>query len=260
MPEPARSYRKRSRLPTDDGGGRPLVVMGMRGPLRGLYLRLLAAAAAAALLGRAQIAQAQPSCDVDFNGAGGGAFTQPLCESPTFGGGLGFMLKTTLPSGACGEGCAATTSEQADIDACAAIALTGTDYTGDAGTDRRVECEGTAAPCQYTPPTTCTAATCCDGATSSPRAPAHHLAPLMHSPPIGLRRRGASSDATSSHTAGVALQTSTAARVPRVPAWGPRARTQWHLQSGTRVRAMPATSAQMKSTAMVRGVRRARLS
>jgi hypothetical protein len=100
---------------------------------------------------------------VDFNDAGGGAFTQTLCESPTFGGGAGFLLSTPLPSGACGESCVATTTAQVDIDACVAITLTGTDYSGGAGTDRRDECEGTAAPCQYTPPTTCTAATCCDG-------------------------------------------------------------------------------------------------
>lgn len=92
-------------------------------------------------------------------------------------------------SGACGEGCAATTSAQADIDACAAITLAGTDYTGDVGTDRRVECEGTPAPCQYTPPTTCTAATCCDGATFSPRPPVNFLPLLLHSPPIGPRPR-----------------------------------------------------------------------
>lgn len=108
-------------------------------------------------------AAAQPTCDADFNGGGGGAFTQTLCESSTFGGGAGFVLSSPLPSGACGESCAATTSEQTDIDACAAITLTGTDYTGGVGTDRRDQCEGTPAPCQYTPPTTCTAAICCDG-------------------------------------------------------------------------------------------------
>lgn len=57
---------------------------------------------AALLGGVAQIAQAQvPTCDVDFNGAGGGAFSQALCESPTFGGGQGFLLASPLPSGAC---------------------------------------------------------------------------------------------------------------------------------------------------------------
>lgn len=100
---------------------------------------------------------------MDFNGAGGGAFTQTLCESTSSGGGAGFLLSTPLPSGACGESCVATTTAQADIDACAAITLTGTDYSGGENTDRRDACEGTAAPCQYTPPSTCTAATCCDG-------------------------------------------------------------------------------------------------
>jgi hypothetical protein len=62
-----------------------------------LYLPLLAAV----LIGSvAQVAQAQPTCDVDFNNAGGGAFTQALCESPTFGGGQGFVLASPLPSGA----------------------------------------------------------------------------------------------------------------------------------------------------------------
>ena len=106
---------------------------------------------------------AQPTCDTDFNDLGGGAFTQGLCESATYSGGLGYSLMTSLPSAPCGETCAAAGgSTQAEIDACALLTVTGTDYSGGAGTDRLTSCEGTADPCTYTAPTTCTAAVCCD--------------------------------------------------------------------------------------------------
>ncbi len=42
-------------------------------------------------------------------------------------------------------------SSQAQIDACAGISITGTDFSGAVGTDRRSSCEGTADPCVYIP-------------------------------------------------------------------------------------------------------------
>jgi hypothetical protein len=92
----------------------------------------------------------QESCS-DGGGGGGGA---PCMHSAE---GLVWERFTpyTLAMGSApapDESCAATTGVQTDIDACAAISLTGADYSGDVGTDRRVQCEGTADPCQYTAP------------------------------------------------------------------------------------------------------------
>ena len=157
---------------------------------------------------------------MDFNDAGGGAFTQALC-------GDGYSLSSPLPSAACGESCAATTGVQADIDACAAISLTGADYSGGVGTDRRVQCEGTADPCQYTAPSTCTAAICCDGA-----APF-----LLHALALSLASSGSkvvlSSDSSRPRVV-AALQTLTRATLSHVSARAPPAPTNQRRVRGTR--------------------------
>ena len=200
---------------------------------------------------------------MDFNDAGGGAFTQGLCESATYGGGAGYSLSSPLPSAACGESCAATTTVQADIDACAAISLTGTDYSGDVGADRRVECEGTADPCQYTAPSTCTAAICCDGAApflllSPARARARSLfSASARAPAVASSRSGLGLPSDSSRPrVGAAPQTSMSAPVRHVSR-APPALTHQRRVSGIRVSATPATLGRMTSMATGRGALRA---
>jgi len=60
---------------------------------------------------------------------------------------------TLANDGSAAESCVASLgSSQTDVDVCAAIVITGDDYSGDAAADRRGSCEGGTAPCIYTAP------------------------------------------------------------------------------------------------------------
>ena len=137
--------------------GRPRWGAGSLGPLLVLAL--------------ASVARAQQiaSCADDYDGANSGGatpFIQDFCVHSTFGGGQGYQLKPLpLPTAPCGESCTTSIGSPtpAETQACLDISITGTDYTGGVGTDRRVSCEGTAAACTYQAPAgTCQASHCCD--------------------------------------------------------------------------------------------------
>ena len=138
--------------------GRPRWGAGSPGPLLVLAL--------------ASVAQAQQiaTCADDYDGANsaaatGNPFTQDFCVQSTYGGGQGYELMSSLPTAPCGESCTTSIGSPtaAETQACLDISITGTDYTGGVGTDRRVSCEGTAAACTYQAPAgTCQASHCCD--------------------------------------------------------------------------------------------------
>ena len=121
--------------------------------------RLMAALAVVSLLGGA-MAQTPPglTCGA-YNGlvAGGAGMTQTSADGPGpnalwqafVGNAARYPYIDDTTAGYAAEACEAPDgSTQAQIDACAAISLAGSDYTGGVAADRRVSCESTD-PCVY---------------------------------------------------------------------------------------------------------------
>ena len=108
------------------------------------------------VLALASVARAQQiaTCAEDYDGANSAdatdnAFRQDFCVLSTFAGGQGYQLRSSLPTAPCGESCTTSIGSPtpAETQACLDISITGTDYTGGVGTDRRVSCEGTHMSC-----------------------------------------------------------------------------------------------------------------